>query len=858
MLEQWIRTRGRAFWHFWLAAVLLLASGFAQAVPSACTAQWGVTGGTLQYWNSATGTWVNVMNTGSTAANAMGGFEGTGTLYYTSDQAPGTGTMQRVTFSNATGSVTVAQVSASPISVPANLTYTTTAGATATVATAGLLGATFDRDPANRRMFLYAVSNSATNVRIDGTSTTSGPIAAIGVLDPEAPTSVSWSVIYSNTGTTPSYPLIGTSGDIFADQQAGQIWIATNSNPNRMVQLSLNYSGYTLNSAQVVGTATISGLTGSIGAVALDPVDGSVYISSGNLARTWRLADHTANPVIPTQVATSGQRDAGNCVAPPDPPTVTKSFSPTTATAPGTTLLTITITNPNKVPLATTRPLTDTFPSGMSIYTVPSLQASCFSDGVATTPSRPASVTITGTAGATRAVIASGALIPGGATSGGSCSFSVAVSATLANLYDNTIPAGSLTTTAGSNAAAAASFLLSNVSLPNLPTVGKSFNPVSSTNTIGTTTLTIVITNPNTQTNTLTAAFRDVLPANMTYSTGLAPVVACFSNGVAVAKPAATTATVASGTLTIASGSAIPGGSTTGGSCSFSVRVTATVAAVYVNTIADGSLLTVAGANPDAASATFYLRVSDFNVAKSQRLGTGGVITTALLNVSSGATISYIISIRNGSGVPGTRTFSDSIPALVTPVLSVTATPIGTVGCSTRTQVVGNQTVLSGTVTAADVGEGCDITVVARASTTAIVSTATNSVGIYTVTGALDSNTADNTASVQLAIKPAALLTISKTDGTTVVATLSTVSYTITVANLGPSAADDAVMTDEAATGLSCSTVTCSAAGGASCPSPVQLFVNAVQTTGVAIPSFPAGSTVTFVLTCGVTATGLP
>jgi hypothetical protein len=47
--------------------------------------------------------------------------------------------------------------------------------------------------------------------------------------------------------------------------------------------------------------------------------------------------------------------DSGNCVAPPDPPTVTKSFSPTTATTPGTSLLTITITNPNKVPIYTTR-----------------------------------------------------------------------------------------------------------------------------------------------------------------------------------------------------------------------------------------------------------------------------------------------------------------------------------------------------------------------------------------------------------------------------------------------------------------------------------------------------------------------
>ena len=58
------------------------------------------------------------------------------------------------------------------------------------------------------------------------------------------------------------------------------------------------------------------------------------------------------------------------------------------------------------------------------------------------------------------------------------------------------------------------------------------------------------------------------------------------------------------------------------------------------------------------------------------------------------------------------------------------------------------------------------------------------------------------------------------------------------------------------ATGLNCTTVTCAfTAGVASCPSPLSMGV--LQSTGLSItPSFDVGSTVTFVVSCGVTANG--
>lgn len=855
-----------------LGAMLLLGAHLAHALPSACAAQWGTAGGNLNYYNPVTNLWVTAVSTGAASPNAMGGYEGDGTLYFAQSTAIAGNNMLKATFSN-TSATGVSISTVGGISIPSTVTYYTSGNVATSIALGGLLGATFDRDASNRRMFLYATTGNTnlTGATINGT-TTNAPLAAIGLLDPESPGAVSWVPVFqtrSSPTTGYTYPLIGSSGDIFADQQSGKLWIVTNSQPNRMLELSLSYTGYTLSSAQVVGTASIQiggvDLTASQGAVAVDPVSGLVYISSGNSNSTWQLTDHTARPIVSGTLVnnTQGEGDSGNCVAPPDPPTVEKSFSPTTATSPGTSTLVITISNPNKVPIYTNAALTDSFPANLRVSNTPALTGSCYSDGTVL-GTRPTVSTITATAGGTSASISAGTLIPGGSTSGGSCSFSVRVSATVANLYDNTIAAGDLSTTAGSNAAAAtASFQIQNLSLPNLPTISKSFNPTSSANTPGTTTLTIIITNPNTSTNTLSAIFKDNLPTNMRVANVPGASRTCYSDGVPLGtQPAATTlsAVVRSTSVTIALNSVIPGG-TVGGSCSFSVRVSTTVAGVYENSIPAGSLSTASGSNADEATATFFARGSDFTVVKSQREGVSGGTTTAQLDVASGVTISYVISIRNIGGVDGTRTFTDTLPTLITPSLSLTtATVAGATGCRVTTSTVAGPSVrIVGTVTGAPIDGGCDITVVAKSSVTSVIGTATNSVGIHTVTGAFETDTGNDSASVVLVIKPAANLSITKTDGITSLLTGSTNAYTITVANGGPSDADGAVVFDGVATGLDCSgAITCSTTGGATCPLGPQAFVNALQTTGVAIPVFPSGSSVSLVFTCTVTATGEP
>jgi uncharacterized repeat protein (TIGR01451 family) len=81
----------------------------------------------------------------------------------------------------------------------------------------------------------------------------------------------------------------------------------------------------------------------------------------------------------------------------------------------------------------------------------------------------------------------------------------------------------------------------------------------------------------------------------------------------------------------------------------------------------------------------------------------------------------------------------------------------------------------------------------------------------------------------------------------------TTSNYSITVSNIGPDAANGAVLTDPAPAGLTCTTATCTAAGGAACPVATgAALVTALQGAGAAIPTLPNGGSVTVVLTCTV------
>lgn len=88
------------------------------------------------------------------------------------------------------------------------------------------------------------------------------------------------------------------------------------------------------------------------------------------------------------------------------------------------------------------------------------------------------------------------------------------------------------------------------------------------------------------------------------------------------------------------------------------------------------------------------------------------------------------------------------------------------------------------------------------------------------------------------------------------------VTYTLTVSNAGPNAANGAVLRDAPGVGLDCttpsSTATCTAGGGANCPGATVSVASLTSTAGVAIPVLPAGGGVVVTMQCTVTASGLP
>ncbi|MGE3349927.1 MAG: hypothetical protein AB7I35_21060 [Ramlibacter sp.] len=258
--------------------------------------------------------------------------------------------------------------------------------------------------------------------------------------------------------------------------------------------------------------------------------------------------------------------------------------------------------------------------------------------------------------------------------------------------------------------------------------------------------------------------------------------------------------------------------------------------------------------------------IADFSVTK-----------TAPASVTPLVTFSYVITARNNGRPIGSQSYSVSqasdvstanVPATFgSSPLTVTDSFTGS-GVTLTTAFAGAGWSCSGSApivctlpnaSAYPIANGTDfpaLSATAMFTPTCIVSMAsvTNSAQVSAPAG--ESVTTNNTDTA--VVSPtcvSANLTLSKTNGTATVAAGSTFTYTLTVANLGPGDAPNTVIQDPAATGLSCSTVSCAvSAGTASCPA--SLTVAGLQGAGLALPAFNASSTVTFALRCQVTATG--
>jgi uncharacterized repeat protein (TIGR01451 family) len=816
---------------------LLFLLAFAQqavAAPSACTAMWGVEGSALQYWNNSTSQWTTATTTGlGTTHNAIGGYAGNGSLYFSSAVGSASANMIRADFSNTSGTITFTNVGAIQAPAVNSLGYTSSANISGTWpgGNVSYVGATFDRNTGARRMFLYATGNVTNAVAVAGGGTSTA-VAAVGLTDPNTPGAVSWQIIYQSKGpgSTITYPLLGNSGDIFVDQQTGQPWIISNTNPNRMYKLDLQYTGTTLSSAQVIGTASVaeggSPLVGTQAGIAVNPINGDVYVSSGAGANTYRVTDHTAVPVIDVTLAqTDGVGDSGNCVEQPDPPVVSKAFNPVTSTATiGTSTMTVTITNPNKVPIFMTGALVDTLPTTLVFNSPSNLTITCLSDGAAAT--RPASVTAT--TSTTAMTIASGGMIPGGLTSGGSCSFSAVVRATVPSVSVNTIAAGELITAVGNNATGAqatytwapADYLVvksqTNTYSANpigAPLSTSAFTTASMTAIEGTTVTFLLSMRNGTAGQSLstgTFTFSDTLPSRVS------TVLAVSTTPVGLASCGAGTSTVGSFRVVSGTVTAAPSGA----GCDVQITTLVRTASVApslnsaVNTVTVVGLGSLPGdyntANNTATLGFTVQEAANFTVAKSQRSVSSTAVAPTTINQNwlPKSTVQYVITITNSSNFgTGTMTFLDTMPVQITRFLSLgTSTTAGGQSCRVVSNNVAGQTQVSGTVSLAG-GVSCVITLTAVVGTTSVDTNVVNTVTLATVAGGTaEADPSSNIATVGATITPVNF-SIGKMqqigNGTADLSTdilyvtrANTMTYQVTVTNSSASGTGTATFTD--------------------------------------------------------------
>lgn len=249
-----------------------------------------------------------------------------------------------------------------------------------------------------------------------------------------------------------------------------------------------------------------------------------------------------------------------------------------------------------------------------------------------------------------------------------------------------------------------------------------------------------------------------------------------------------------------------------------------------------------------------------FDLARSFPVDVSIVKTGTPAVVLQAQTITYTLQVANaGPGVAASVAVTDPFSGAAFGTVSWTCVPIQagtptlvTTACSapSGTGSINNTVSLS-------LGGAVRYSITALLSTT-FVGTVTN-VGNATLSTLItDTPTSNNISStITSNVVPAAFLTISKTNGVNTLVAGSTTLYTVTVANMGPGDAPGSVFLDPATSGLNCTTVTFSATPAASITvSPSPLTLAALQLTGITLTAFPANSTATFMLTCGVTASG--
>ena len=486
-----------------------------------------------------------------------------------------------------------------------------------------------------------------------------------------------------------------------------------------------------------------------------------------------------------------------------------KSASPVSLSIGQTTTFTLTISNTGPAQ-ATAATVIDGLPAGLG--TLSFLSASGSNAATTLTASNITGSTFTGTATIPANQTLS-ILIKAVATANGAPINAATVTAPAAahddNLANNT---GTVTVVVGPSADLSATKVASTPSLA-----------LGQTTTF---TLTFVNSGPSSATS---ATLNDLLPTSMGTLTF---VTATGANGATLTNRI-TTASVFNGTATLPVASTL----------TVVLQAVAGTSGAVINSTTVATPAGVTEVNPDNNRGTVTVNIgpqSDLSLTKSAS-------PTVILYDQT--TTFTLIARNTGPNAATNATIQDILPAGLFGMALLSAT--GFSG-GTLTNSITASSQFDGTLTL-PVNSSVTITLRARAGSTG---TQLNQATITTPIGTIDPTPTNNQAQATVTIPVSTSLGITKTNLVTALVAGTTTSYTVTVFNDGPAAADGTIVKDISSAGLVCTSVTCSASGGAICPSP--LAIATMQGPGLSLDTFPGSSSLIFTVICGVTATGLP
>jgi uncharacterized repeat protein (TIGR01451 family) len=450
------------------------------------------------------------------------------------------------------------------------------------------------------------------------------------------------------------------------------------------------------------------------------------------------------------------------------PPSISKSFTPTSIPINTSSSLQFTITNPGGNTVALTGVgFTDTLPTGLTVA-----NSSAGTCGGTLTTTAPTGITLTGATIATNS----------------QCVFSVTVTGAAGGDYLNTTGAVTSTNGGPGNTASA------NLTVVAPPTLVKAFGAVT-VPLNGTTSLMFTIHNPNASTALTGIGFNDSLPA-----------------GLRVANPNGASNTGCGGTFTAAAGGggmSLSGGSlAAGATCTLSANVTGISPGVKSNTTTAISA-TESGTGSASNTATITV-VAPPDINKN--------FGAASIPLNGSTSLSFTIDNPNTASALSGVAFSDTLPAGL--VVAATPNVTGSCGSGTITATAGSATISlsGGTLTAFPAaGSSCtfsvDVSGIAAGNQVNTSGNVTSTEGGPGATASASTNVvappaiakAFNPTTISLNATTSLTFTLTNPAGNTValvgVAFTDTLPTGLTVAN-GASATCGGTLTTTAPTGI--------------------------------------------------------